>query len=809
MKNKLLIILCVVSSLLITNNAYSQEQSDSLKVETSESLAANKTEKNRNEMLNAENSPGPRNVNIGLPFTGDLVILENDLPVVYYYYPTSPLVAWRKDNSLAGMGLFSFTETAIKTGKVGFAVQSNDRGSSNSFRGYASIYGNSHGSSRYDMTITGPIKDGWGYMASFYQNFDRGNGVNFGFTPWFDQTTMLKGSLQKKYKGGDVRVLYKFVDSKTLMGNYSPLIYNGNGKTSEYDGFRLGKDSYLLGNGLIPYYDAYTGEAKLANLDDDNHSRSQSHNIYIDGNHRFNGGFLDKWKLSYSAMYSSQNSPFSVNFPISLMAYMPDQDGYGDSPKYTYHGVGQAGSQEYTGPVQYVRTTIIPQSDNKYITGRAELTKKTGNHDLRFGLNYQNNHRKFVEQSSMYLMTVAPNPVLLDYYTTVNLGGGNTMTVPLTNNAAGVLPAGFAGGYGFAMDERYSKTALYASDDIQITNRWNLNLGFRLEHQNKYEKRDTHGYYYTPSQIPGGDPSRVFEKINDVPLVNKDFKNDFNYVGAANTVFKITSKFGLLAEFSYNSWADSYWDYEQKDANGQPVADANDKYRQTKSETFRNNVINFGGGVYFNQGNTFSIVSKVTRITKENVRYTNAKITNPTNKSESVDFSPIFYDISTLGWTTDIVATPFRNFNIHFLLTLQNPQYKNFKFGAFGIEYDYNDNIIPELSKVLMEIDPSYTFMDGKMRGWVSLRYFGKQYGNPTNAFYYNARWENFAGLDYNISRNFNLKLQVTNFLDQAGVRGGVQGADQITDATPYTDRIIVANSIRPRTIELTANVKF
>ena len=108
-----------------------------------------------------------------------------------------------------------------------------------------------------------------------------------------------------------------------------------------------------------------------------------------------------------------------------------------------------------------------------------------------------------------------------------------------------------------------------------------------------------------------------------------------------------------------------------------------------------------------------------------------------------------------------------------------------------------------------MEIDPSYTFMGGKMRGWVSLRYFGKQYGNPTNAFYYNPRWENFCGLDYTISRNLNLKLQVTNFLDQSGVKGAVQGADQITDADPYVGRIVSASGIRPRTIEVTANVKF
>jgi hypothetical protein len=155
------------------------------------------------------------------------------------------------------------------------------------------------------------------------------------------------------------------------------------------------------------------------------------------------------------------------------------------------------------------------------------------------------------------------------------------------------------------------------------------------------------------------------------------------------------------------------------------------------------------------------------------------------------------------------VASPFKNFTIHYLLTLQNPQYKNFKYGAFGVVYNYSDNVIPELSKVLMEIDPSYSFKDGALRAWFSLRYFGKQYANPTNAFFYKARLENFGGLDYRINRNIDLKFQVTNFLDQKGVKGAVQGADQVLDATPYIGRKVVAGSIRPRTIELTANFKF
>lgn len=91
----------------------------------------------------------------------------------------------------------------------------------------------------------------------------------------------------------------------------------------------------------------------------------------------------------------------------------------------------------------------------------------------------------------------------------------------------------------------------------------------------------------------------------------------------------------------------------------------------------------------------------------------------------------------------------------------------------------------------------------------MSLRYFGKQYGNMTNAFYYNGWWENFGGIDFNFSRNFSLKFQVTNFLDQDGVKGDVQGANQITDAKPYFGRILMASGIRPRTFEVTANFKF
>lgn len=769
---KILTICFTACAMFYPKAGFSQEKNDAKPA--IDTIIASKGEKNRNEMLNAENSTGPRNVNIGLPFGGDIVILENDVPVVYYFYPTLPTAAWRNGTSLAKTGLLTFAEGALTFGKVGFAVQSSDREAGSKFKGFAQISGTSFGSSKFDVTLTGPLgKKGWGYMASFYTNHDRLSGVNYMYTLWNDKTNMMKFSIQKKYKKGSVSLLFKHVDNETVLMNYSPLQYDGNGKTSQLPNFELGSDSYILRDGMLPYYDIKDGSRNFADMGSDKFMRSISDNLYLSGNHKFDNG----WKLTYTSMFQKMNTPFGVTVPLSLLAYEPDQQG---TTKYYFYDT----NKQWTGTVQAVINNVIPQSDNTTSITRAEITKKINKHDLRLGFTYQYNHRKYQQYGGMYYQTVEANPRLLDYYA--------NGTIKVTNG--GLMPAS-AGGYGNLFEDSFKKAALYFSDDV-IINRW-LSVGFggRIEHQNKHEVKNP----YVNNEIVG-----------DMPLITKDFKDDWNKVGIGSLVVKLTKDFGLLADGNYNSWMDSYWDYTARDANGNPIAGPGEaKPRQTIPNTFQTSVKAFSGGIYYNYGNALSIVSKVTSISKDNIRASNTTVTNPANPAERANFDPLFYDIKTLGWSTDVVTSPFKNFNLHFLVTLQDPQYKNYALSAFNVTYDYSNKIIPELSKVLLEIDPSYSFMDGALRAWFSLRYFGKQYANPTNAFSYNSRWENFGGLDYNISRSVGLKLQVINFLDQKGVKGAIQGADQITSDAAYIGRTVVANNIRPRTIELTLNLKF
>ncbi|MCW3807357.1 hypothetical protein [Plebeiibacterium marinum] len=790
MKKNLIIVLGIVFATLISAPSFGQEENDSIKVKKFSS----KEEGNRNVMLNAESNTGPREVNIGLPYRGDIVILENDVPVVAYFWPTIPTYAWRMSNSFGAMGLLSFSEGALTWGKVGFAVKSEDRGASRKFRGYASVFTDNFGSSKFDVTLTGPLgKKGWGYMLNAYQHNNKTNGTNYQFTSWGSKTSQLKALIEKKYSKGSVRLMYKMVDSKSVFNNNAPLMYLGDGETEALDNFDPGTDSYIVGSGIVPYTDPRTGEVGYADLGSDKFRHSESHNLYLSGNHKFKNGM----KLTYSTMFQKMNTPIGLTYPISANIYNK-QSILGQTTTAYYLGSNREYEGEYA---QLVTNQLIPQSDITTWMTRAELTKKANGHALRLGLTNQYNKREYESLGGLYVISVEPNPSVLYVQ-----GSYYGYPFDLTSSENGLLAG--AGGYGGLTDDSFNKTALYVSDDFSPAPWLDLGLGGRIE---RLSKKDRH---YTA--VSGN------EVVTAGGYVDGEL-NDWNYVGLGNAVVKLTKNFGLLGSFTYNSWMDTYWDYAYKDENNVPVAAPGEPYpRTTESKSYRQDVIYYDGGIFLNLGEKLNIVSKLTHIEKNGIYDSGSLITYKKDPTQKQDVGPLFYGLSTTGWSTDIVSSPFKNFNIHFLLTLQSPEYKDYAFttrfsdptsGEEDVEsYDYNGKIYPGLSKVLMEIDPSYSFMKRKMKAWFSLRYFGKQYGNRTNAFEYNGWWENFGGLDYTMSRNVAIKLQVVNFLNQRGIKGEVQGAAQTTKeevAQNYVGHPIVASALRPRTFELTVNFKF
>lgn len=209
-----------------------------------------------------------------------------------------------------------------------------------------------------------------------------------------------------------------------------------------------------------------------------------------------------------------------------------------------------------------------------------------------------------------------------------------------------------------------------------------------------------------------------------------------------------------------------------------------------------------------------NIVSKATYIQRDEYRGT-VNFTSPV--TANFQRASVSYDIQTLGWTTDIVATPFKNFNLHMLLTLQAPKYKNYSGtvdfgGGETIDYNYDDKIVNGVSKVLIEIDPSYQW--NNLRVWASARYFSKQYANLTNSLAFKGRWETFAGANYSVNKNLDLSVSFVNLLNQRGAQGSISGTDLMTEEQAKqmigSDGAILSGTyIRPFTAELGVKFRF
>ncbi len=738
-----------------------EEKSDTV------SISNSKKEKNRNEMLNAESNSSPRTINTGIPAGGDILILENDVPVIFSFYPQTPVTLWKYDSSIGAIGLMSLSEGALTFGKVGFALTTTDREAGRKFKGFFSAYTNNFGSQIYSGHLSGPMgKKGWGYDLSLHETFDHGNGVVRGYTQFNERTEIFKLGLSKKYNNGNIRLLYKHAESKNEWSAAQPVIYKGDGAYSEHPDFELGNSSYVVGDGRLGYYDANTGISRAVNLADDTFSKATADVVYLMGKHKFNNGL----QLKYSSMYSHSTTPFNTQFPVSLQVIDKDMQSLTNGTSFTLHNQ----SKPYEGSAQMVVGSFDePTTINTSIT-RLELTKSINDHSFRLGLTEQyNNNLGQKTNNGYYYQTVENQPRLLDMYM---YGYKVTDDNGLLNIASGNY-----------IKTRINKLALYFSYDLKIGKWFEGGIGGRLERQDDKETRSQYANQF----------------INNRPLMTDTYNNNWNHVGVGNFVFKLNKNFGFISDVTYNDFYNRFYDYpdDQKDNLGNPLTGA----ETTVAKSTQIGVLYLGSGVYYNLGNKFSIVSKITRATKVN-NITSINIYNPENANEKTFVYPLKYNIRTFGWTTDIITSPFKNFNLHFLLTLQEPKYQDYSVQAYGKTYSYDNKIIPEMSKILMEIDPSYKL--GDFRLWASLRYFGKQYGNLTNAFAYNPWWENFAGIDYRFSRKVDFKLQITNFLNEKGVKGTVVGAEQITDASSYIGRTVSAFPIRPRTVELTVNFK-
>lgn len=773
------LILALISAMGFTTTM-AQNSEQTVKTDT---VSAPKAGETANVMLNASADDGPRVVNIGLPASvGGTTILENGLPVTYDYIGLMPTSVWRQDAGIGKFEVLNVAQTALLASDVGVSVSTYTNRGTDKFRGSAAFSTNSFGLLRGDVGISGPLKNGFQYSLTAFVNMDPGT-YRSNVSTFMDKTQIYKGVLNKKYKSGQIGIQYKFAYSEAISAKQSPYIYRSNGKVDALDGFRIGRDAYLEQSGKLHVIDPLTGKEEVWDAMKD--LSSTSHVIDLFGDHKFNNGMVLDYTLRYHYAKSGMYNPYLTT--ISPNTITQDANG---NPVYDYYYAnnqdpyGSANLSAYTGEyVQNGMMIAVPSSVKNTVMARFELSKKTHKHHWMVGFhNWYYNADKVTMATYNYMFEVAPNPKGLVSSKTDEHGNRNY-------NAAMQYYNGID-----------NKMALVATERWTPNRKLELDLGTRLEWQ-----RIDGDWYSAEDRKAAPDATWISGNTTDVK------KNWFNVNFTANATYKAFKNAGFLGELMYIQQAGKLSSY----------AGADDPNIE-KCE-----IPGFSIGVYYN--NPFiSVVSKVTKIERTNFKnnstfnatWTDANYPGETFSATTKQTSS--YDVSTIGWTTDVLISPFKGFDLHLLLTLQNPKYKNY---AMTINYEAqsqnggtstyqesvnnNNNVARSVSKTIIEIDPSYTF--GKFRIWASARYFSKEYANYPNTLTFAGRWETFAGLNYKYDKNVDFSISAVNLLNQSGAQGSISGTNTTTAemAKELYNKPLCGTYIRPFTIEFKTKIKF
>lgn len=757
--------LCIISgvALLLASSGTLIAQTKEVKDSTVTKVA------DRNVMLNASNNTGPRDVNIGLPAgTGGTTILENGLPVVYFYWPELPTKAWRQDATINGVKLLDVGQTAINVGDVGFSINTFDNLGTDDFKIKGSLNSNHFGLLRGDVNFSGPIGNkGTKFSLGAYTSFDPGTFKTQELSRYYaDQAQLYKAGITQDYKieglRGSFTAFYKYANVIGMQYKNSPFIYDKDGKVREVDGFRIGRDSYYERSGRMMLKDAFTGEFVDRNILRD--YGTESHTIDLISKNKLDNGL----RLDFILRYHSTKSG----------TYNTAMTGAGaidhDKEKFVY---ADNRNEEYTGSnVQGALVLASKRTPLRSVTSLLEIGKKSGKHEWTLGLNqwYMNTDR-FATESAQYYQEIAANPRKLVKYTKDNAGNW------ITN-------ANEYGDYGINNNMEYyngneSKSAIFLLDKWSLSDVLTLNLGARLE------LNELNGDYQEKQPVDHLNAAKT-------PINHRWWIKSF----MASATYKMTDKLGILGDVIYNE--------EGSHLN---------KYSSGKNPDIKKSTIPSASlGAFFNH-NFVSVVSKVTYINRDQYRST-TNFSNP-NKPGQVERAVASYEIETLGWTTDILAKPFKGFNLHLLLTVQAPKYKKFSgevvfdkglSSETTMQYDFSNKTVTGVPKILIEIDPSYTWKN--MKVWGSARYFSKQYINKPNTLYLAGRWETFAGLNYKINKNLDANITVVNLLNQRGASGSMSDGDLITtaaDADKKIGTVMSGSYIRPFTTEFGLKYRF
>lgn len=759
------ITVSLLCGMLLSSTALSAQE-----VIKKDSVANDKEVKNRNVMLNASSADQPREISIGLPAaTTGATIFEDGLPVSYNPWPDIPYLSWTGGNGYSRIRVMSLGEAALQYGGIAYAVNSFTADAGKQFGGKLTYQLNNYGRQVFDGVVSGPLGKGWGLMVNTRQIWDPGTS-KVQAASLQNRTQAYKLKIDKSFAQGHgyMSLLYQFTSARNTDSSTSPFIFVGDGSVEKYNGIEFGTDSYYPREATyVTYMDDETGELITKSWNDA--STTKNHQVTF----KFNYNFANGMKLDFASRAK-----------------------FGDVHVARYHATGitrntgryfYADGSSFTGDyVQNTNYMIVPGYERTWFnTAMLSGMTKDKKHNWRIGLNIWYNRVGTKQGSTNIAQEVAANPHQLF----VKDSEGNLLSYTGLNSHSGAY-----------YDAHDSKFALILGDEWKPFSRLNLNAGVRLEY-NTYAG-------YSATNMDGKDNHRVNNWWVGANANGGKTRFHGDWINPSATVsfhYSLLKGFGLTGEYVYVMQHTVPKDYSGEAMPTMKPVDINAAH----------------GGIFWNN-KWISLTSQLMFVSSTNYKTRNGFLHQL--QSDATDGSGLLkgdeqsitvtnnYDVRTVGWTTDFVLTPFKGFALHGLLTLQKPTYRK-----LDIEVEFSDgvteranvsgNIVTAMSKVLIELDPSYNYK--KWSVGLNFRYFGKQYINKTNTLYFNGHWETFGNIRYQLNKKINFALNVVNFLNQNGASGSISSADLVTDPSKYKNYLMAGSYIRPFEVSLSTTINF
>lgn len=707
----------------------------------------------RGVMLNAESASAPRVINVGLPESesGAIVMVDGmrlglGLPRGYFH--------WAGGNSYRKVDAMPLIESIIRYGEVSSPVNTMTKLGGDTSEGVVTARTSSNGLIRFDGWVGGPVRalKGWYYSAGVYVNLDP-TSVNAPSCTFVDSKQIFQLNLTRRWKASEFSILYRYSwcgDQVEKLYNTAPFVYNGDGSVSTLNGFRMGYDCYFPADDAVTYMDIRTGEYRDININSFN-NRSM-HDISLIWETRTEDG----WKLGASAHTLMMPRYDMIKGALAGIDLVSADKGFTYSDGTPYAGYVQN---------RMVKAESFDTWDSEVLL---QAEKDFSRHSFSSGLALT--YAEQVQETSTFIMahTAEASPERIYYE------GRNAWN--LNRNS-------------LYFDAHKFSFSIYAFDRFTLSESVNLLTGIRIT--------PTFNRIHTAARLNGEEKNR---RVNGFNLADPNLAdlhllqhNGVNYSVSESLNWSFAPGFRAVAEGFYSMTNKSSTYFKN------PTLPSLKAIGNAQART---------GVVY--AGSNVNLSAILSYITSWNCAGSISVTKQIGGVSETIPWVAE-YGIGTPGATLDGTVF-FGGFKCHVLFTYQDPRYHNytnvFTFSDGSTQtIDYTGNQVTGISKVMMEIDPSYKWKDWRV--WGSARYYSRQYVSRTNYAYFNGRWETFGGLDWDWRKDLKVSLSFVNLLQQGGVKGSIDIADTIDDESALAGYVMAGTFIRPFQVDLSVTYKF